>query len=66
MIRVHQLGEQVCVAVDGKLVCSFAGQLSGTVSFYPAIGSEIFVREVLVAGAVDPGATVTGPSGEAR
>ena len=37
------------------------GSLSGTVSVYPALGSEIFVRELLVDGS--PDGLVDGPHG---
>lgn len=60
-IVVRQCGDDVVVAVDGtELICGPA-RLAGTVSVYPAIGSEIFVRSIDVVGDVDLGTVVTGP-----
>ena len=36
------------------------GRLDGTVTVYPALGSEIFVRSIEVVGDVDLGTVVTG------
>lgn len=51
----------VHVCIDGILWWTAPGTLAGTVTVYPALGSEIFVREILVDG--EPVGLVTGPSG---
>ncbi len=65
-IHVRQLGEWIGVFVDERLLTLLPGTLAGTVSVYPALGSEIAVREVAVIGDLDLTRVVTGPSGTAR
>lgn len=60
-IVLLQDGELVHVLIDGALWWSEPGCLDGTITVYPALGSEIFVREILVDGDVD--ALVDGPRG---
>ena len=69
--REHELcvlhvADTVLVMVDGKTVCSFPGHLEGTVSVYPAVGSEIFVKQIRVRGEPDLRTPVTGTSHPAR
>lgn len=51
----------VHVCIDGVRWWTAPGSLAGTVTIYPALGSEIFVREILVDG--EPTGLVSGPSG---
>ncbi len=51
----------VHVLIDGVPWWSEPGCLDGTITVYPALGSEIFVREILIDGDVD--AFVDGPRG---
>ena len=60
-IVLRQCGDDVTVAVDGKELFAAPAQLCGTISVYPAIGSEIFVRSIDVVGDVDLNTVVTGP-----
>lgn len=60
-IQLRQLDDQVVVLVDGRPVAQGPGRLGGTVSIYPALGSEIFVSSIDVVGDVDLGRVVTGP-----
>jgi hypothetical protein len=60
-IQLRQLDDQVVVCVDGNPVATGSGRLDGTVTVYPALGSEIFVRSIEVVGDVDLGTVVTGP-----
>jgi len=64
-IQLRQLDDQVVVCLDGHPVAAGPGRLDGTVTVYPALGSEIFVRSIEVVGDVDLGTVVTGP-GTAR
>ena len=66
VIRVRQVGELVAVTVDGEPIALGPGTLSGSVSVYPAVGSEIFVRAIDVVGDVDLATVVTGPTGKTR
>jgi len=52
-IAIFSDGARSYVCVDGAHLYDVPGSLSGTVSFYPALGSEIFVREVLIVGLPD-------------
>jgi hypothetical protein len=53
------------VYVDGELAWTAPGAtLDGTITVYPALGSAIFVREILVDG--DPEALVAAPVGELK
>lgn len=61
-IHVRQLGEWIGVFVDERLVCLGPGTLEGTVSVYPALGSEIAVRQIEVIGDLDLGRVVRGPA----
>lgn len=65
-IHIRQLGEWIAVFVDERLLCLGPGRLEGTVSVYPALGSEIAVRQIEVIGELDLGRVVHGPSGTAR
>lgn len=60
-IRVRQIGKEVLLFVDGKELYRTRGDLSGAVSVYPALGSEIFVREILVEGDLDGTQELTAP-----
>lgn len=51
----------VHVCIDDTRWWTAPGRLVGTVTVYPALGSEIFVREILVDG--EPVAATTGPVG---
>jgi hypothetical protein len=53
--------DRVHVLIDGVELWNEPGCLDGTVTVYPALGSEIFVREILIDGDVD--AFVDGPWG---
>ncbi|HEX6813698.1 MAG TPA: hypothetical protein VF384_18910 [Planctomycetota bacterium] len=57
-IQLRQCGDQVAVCVDGHRVAAGPGRLDGTVTVYPALGSEIFVRSIDVVGDVDLGRVV--------
>lgn len=59
-IVVRQCGRDAVVAVDGRELFSAPAQLSGTITVYPAIGSEIFVKSIDVVGDPDVGKVVTG------
>jgi hypothetical protein len=61
VIELRQLDEQVAVCVDGKRVALGQARLAGTVTVYPALGSEIFVSAIDVVGDPDLGRVVTGP-----
>ena len=52
-ILVFQDGNRVHVAIDGRHLWTAPCILEGTVSVYPALGSEIFVDEILIDGAPD-------------
>lgn len=54
----------VLVCIDGLPWWDAPGRLEGTITVYPALGSEIFVREILVVG--EPATLVAGPSGELK
>lgn len=54
-------GARAHVCIDGEHMWTVASQLTGTISVYPAFGSEIFVREILVDGR--PDGLVQGPAG---
>ncbi len=56
--------EGVVVCVDGVPWWTAPGDLAGTITVYPALGSEIFVREILVDG--EPASLVAGPTGDAK
>jgi hypothetical protein len=52
-IVIFSDGARSYVCVDGAHLYDVPGSLEGTVSVYPALGSEIFVREVHVVGLPD-------------
>lgn len=52
-IAIFSDGARSYVCVDDVPLYDVPGSLEGTVSFYPALGSEIFVREVFVVGLPD-------------
>ena len=54
-------GQQCHVCVDDEHLWTVPGGLRGTVSVYPALGSEIFVREILIDG--EPDGLVDAPIG---
>ena len=54
-------GARCHVCVDDQHLYTVPGSLAGTVSVYPALGSEIFVREILVSGL--PGGLCEAPKG---
>ena len=60
-ILVFSDGASCHVCIDDRHLYTVPGSLSGTVSVYPALGSEIFVRELLVDGS--PDGLVDGPHG---
>ncbi|HEU4420704.1 MAG TPA: hypothetical protein VFT55_17325, partial [Planctomycetota bacterium] len=62
---LRQLDDQVVVCLDGNQVETGPGRLDGTVTVYPALGSEIFVSSIEIVGDVDLGTVVAGP-GTAR
>ncbi|MFK7738878.1 MAG: hypothetical protein AB8H80_01045 [Planctomycetota bacterium] len=54
-------GTHAHVCIDGNHMWSVQSDLGGTITIYPAFGSEIFVRELLVDGT--PTTLVDGPKG---
>lgn len=52
-ILIFSDGASTHVCVDDRQLYTVPGMLSGTVSVYPSLGSEIFVREILVDGIPD-------------
>jgi len=65
--RLRQLGPFVVAFLDGVELCRQQATLSGTVSVYPALHSEIFVEELAVLGSIDRhAAAVIGPFGHCR
>jgi hypothetical protein len=58
-IALHRTPAGTLVFVDDQHWWTTPGDLDGTVTVYPALGSEIFVREILIDGEV--AAPVTGP-----
>ena len=56
-----QHDDEVHVLIDGTSWWTAPGNLDGTITVYPALGSEIFVREILVDGDLD--GLVDGPRG---
>ena len=52
-ILIFSDGASAHVCVDQQHLYTVRGMLAGTVSVYPSLGSEIFVREVLVDGVPD-------------
>jgi hypothetical protein len=62
-IAMHATDSGVLVFVDGRHWWTAPGALAGTVCVYPALGSEIFVREILVDGELSPEGPVAGPRG---
>jgi hypothetical protein len=65
-IALHSAGDDVLLFVDDALCFRGKGSLAGTVSVYPALGSEIFVREILVDGDLEGAGPVPGPRGELK
>ena len=65
-IALHAVGGEVLVLVDERLWFTARGALAGTVCVYPALGSEIFVREILVDGELECSGPVAGPRGELK
>jgi len=60
-IVVQQNDAKIEILIDGKLHWSERGQLRGTVSVMPAVGSTIAIREIRVEGEIVPGITVDVP-----
>ena len=54
-------GQQLNVCVDGRHLFATKCMCSGTITVYPALGSEIFVREILIDGY--PEGLVDAPAG---
>ena len=52
-LNIRQFGAEIVVFLDDKEIYRVAGELAGAVSVYPALGSEIFVREILIDGEID-------------
>lgn len=52
-ILIFNDGNRSHVCIDDRHYYTVPGMLAGTVSVYPSLGSEIFVREVLVDGIPD-------------
>jgi len=52
-ILIFSDGASTHVCIDGEHLYTVPGMLAGTVSVYPSLGSEIFVREILVDGVPD-------------
>lgn len=65
-LSVLDIADTVLVMVDGRAICSVPGHLEGTVSVYPALGSEIFVKQIRVRGEPDLRTPVTGTSHPTR
>lgn len=71
-IALHRTDAGVLVFIDDRLWFTdrqwFAANstLDGTVCVYPALGSEIFVREILVDGDLAVAGPVAGPRGDVR
>lgn len=61
-IRFLQDGELVRVLVDGRELWQCRTALRGTVTVYPAVGSTIRVRDVVIRGVPIPWIEVRGPS----
>ncbi len=61
-IVVEQVGAGVVVSVDGKPIYTTQATLDGTVTVYPAHGSEISVSDIDIEGLGDPGRKVLGHS----
>lgn len=49
-ITIFNDGSRAHVCIDDRHMWSVNSHLAGTVSVYPALGSEIFVREILIDG----------------
>ena len=60
-IVIFSDGARCHCCVDDQHLYTVPGSLAGTVSVYPALGSEIFVRELLVSGL--PGGLCDAPKG---
>jgi hypothetical protein len=61
-ITFVQDGEIARVLVDGRATYESRTRLRGTVTIYPAVGSEIAVRDVEIRGVPLPWIVVDGPS----
>lgn len=62
-VAIFAEGLRCDVYIDGERVwtADLPSQLAGTITVYPALGSEICVREILIDG--DPDGVVDGPRG---
>jgi hypothetical protein len=60
-ILIFTDGAYAHVCIDDKHMWTVNSHLAGTVSVYPALGSEIFVREILIDGT--PAGMVDAPLG---
>lgn len=65
-LRIRQIEGEVVVWFDGAVVYRAPWRLAGTVCVYPAVHSEVFVRELQIEGVPDLFTTVTGPVGTTR
>jgi len=66
VIQLRQVRELVAILIDGNYLLTGPGKLAGSISVYPALGSEIFVRSIEVIGNLDLARVVTGPTGPTR
>jgi hypothetical protein len=64
ILFVQAPGDRVHVCIDDTPWWTVPGRLQGTVTVYPALGSTIFVREILVDG--DPIGAAAGPIGNPK
>ncbi|MBK8101368.1 MAG: hypothetical protein IPK26_30160 [Planctomycetes bacterium] len=62
-IGIHDTPAGVLVFLDEQLWWQAPAGLGGTVTVYPSLGSEVFVREILVDGQLQAAAPATGPGG---
>jgi len=53
-ITIEQEGEKAILRVDGQAIWETKARLHGTVTVYPAHGSTIAVREIIIDGEPDP------------
>jgi hypothetical protein len=65
-IALHRTDTGIVVCIDDRPWCTGIGTLDGTVSVYPALGSEIFVREILVDGDLEVAGSVSFPRSDLR
>lgn len=66
MIKLRQFGSKVAVFFDDRFIIEGEARMAGTATVYPALGSEIHVREILVEGDLDPFNSIQAPLGQRR